>query len=395
MREPSETAARPPIIVVGTAPWAAPWLTEQNLAFSLAERQPVLYVEPPQIVPSRHGADGLPRLRRVRLHERELIVFRPVVLPLRSRAISAQASAPLYRAQLGVLVRRLGLKGAVILSGDARPGFVGVGGQRLSSYIVKDWIYEDADLLGRSARELVAERDAICDSVDLVLAISPSLQRSLAAEGIAAELLRHGFHADLAAEYRREAPPEYRELPAPRIVFAGRVDGRLDVARLRAVARRLPDASVILVGPTNPRMPAANLAQLHAEPNIHLLGPRDRDRLPPYLAHADCLLIPYRDTVWAEHGSPLKLWDYLYAGPPIVGSGYTVLRDYEPLVRFVSGGEEAYADAVAAALEEQGDGRERREFALQNTWDARARELEEIFDRALRGRRNGAGGSPR
>jgi glycosyltransferase involved in cell wall biosynthesis len=384
-----ETVARKPMIVVGTAAWTAPWLTEQNLAFSLAKSHPMLYVEPPEI-PLRRQADGTPRLRRERRDRREIIIFRPLVLPLRSRAPSARLSAPLYRAQLGALTRRIGFEGAMILSGDARPGFIGAAGECLSSYIVKDWIYEDVDLLGRSAGDLLGERDSICSSVDIVLAISPKLQTSLAEAGIPAQLLRHGFHADLTDQYLHGPVAEYAGLPAPRIVFAGRVDGRLDVDRLLAVARREEVGSVILIGPISPRMPADGLRALREGPGVHLLGARDRDRLPPYLSHADCLLIPYRDTVWAEHGSPLKLWDYLYAGPPIVGSGYTVLRDFEPLVRYVAGSGEEFADAVIAALTDPSGGHERRELALSNTWDARARELEEILDRALAERCNGA-----
>jgi glycosyltransferase involved in cell wall biosynthesis len=389
MVEIRETVARKPMIVVGTAAWTAPWLTEQNLAFSLAKSHPILYVEPPEI-PLRRGPDGTPRLRRERRDSREIIIFRPLVLPLRSRGPSARVSAPLYRAQLGALTRRIGFEGAVILSGDARPGFLGAAADEcLSSYIIKDWIYEDVDLLGRSADDLLAERDTVCSSVDIVLAISPRLQTSLAAAGIRAQLLRHGFHADLTDEYLDGPPAEYAGLPAPRIVFAGRVDGRLDVDRLVAVARRAEVGSVTLIGPISPRMPADDLRALREEPDVHLLGARERDRLPPYLSHADCLLIPYRDTVWAEHGSPLKLWDYLYAGPPIVGSGYTVLQDFEPLVRYVAGSGEQFSDSVVAALEDHSGRQERRELALSNTWDARAEELEGIFNRALAERCDG------
>jgi hypothetical protein len=378
MGDTEESLERTPVIVVGTARWTAPWLTEQNLAFALAERHPVLYVEPPQIVPRRRGEDGTFRLRRVRLHGRELVVFRPVVLPLRSRAFSARATAPLYQAQLRGVVQRLGMEGAIVMAGDSRPGTVGGAGERLSSYIVKDWVYDDAGLLGRPAADLVAERDEICAAVDVVLAISPSIQESLAGVGIASEVLRHGFHADLADAYDGDAPVELMAFPGPRIVFAGRVDARLDVGKLRAVARAFPAGSVIIIGPTSPRMPADDLAILTGEPNIYLLGARDRGLLPPYLVHADCLLIPYRDTVWSHHGSPLKLWDYLYAGPPIVGSGYSILSDYPSLVHFANDDDEFVA-SVARAVRDPGGADERRAFALDNTWDARGRQLESIL----------------
>jgi glycosyltransferase involved in cell wall biosynthesis len=371
-----------PVIVVGTARWTSPWLTEQNLAFALADRHPVLYVEPPQIAPRRHDLDGMPRLRRESRHGRELVVFCPVVLPKRSQSLSSTASAPLYRLQLRTLVQRLGLTDGLLLSGDARPGMIGAARERLSSYIVKDWIYADAGLLGRPAQDLVRERDEIGSRADLVLAISPSLQASLAQAGIRSRLLRHGFHADLVEAYEGAAPDEYTTLPSPRIVFAGRVDGRLDVEKLIAVARAFPHGSVTLIGPTSPRMSSVDLNALRREPTIHLVGARPREILPPYLAHADCLLIPYRDSVWAHHGSPLKLWDYLYAGPPIVGSGYAILSEYGALVRFANNTGE-FVDQVRAAVADPSGAPQRRSFALANSWDERGRELEEIFAQTL------------
>lgn len=383
--DPAEPSLQPmPVIVVGTARWAAPWLTEQNLAFALAQRYPVLYVEPPQIVPRRRGEDGTFRLRRVRLHGREVVIFRPLVLPLRSRSRSARASAPLYQAQLRAVVERLGMHGAVLLAGDSRPGTVGGAGERLSGYIVKDWVYDDPGLLGRPAADLVAERDQICNEVDLVLAISPSIQESLAEVGIASKVLRHGFHADLAAAYEGDPPVELMAFPSPRIVFAGRIDARLDVHKLREVARAFPRGSVVVIGPTSPRMPPEDLAVITGQPNIYLLGARERGLLPPYLVHADCLLIPYRDTVWSHHGSPLKLWDYLYAGPPIVGSGYSILSDYSEFVRFAND-DEKFVAAVADAVRLGGGAAARRAFALANSWDARGRELESILAGSLAG----------
>jgi hypothetical protein len=122
---------------------------------------------------------------------------------------------------------------------------------------------------------------------------------------------------------------------------------------------------------------------------VHLIGARPRATLPSYLAHADCLLIPYRDTVWARHGSPLKLWDYLYAGPPIVGSGYSVLSEYLPMVSFANDDERFVTQVADAIADGAGGAAQRREFALANTWDERGQELEAIAAAAIA---NGTGG---
>ncbi len=83
--------------------------------------------------------------------------------------------------------------------------------------------------------------------------------------------------------------------------------------------------------------------------------------------------------------------DYLYAGPPIVGSGYSILSDYPAFVQFANNDEE-FVSSIVAAVQDGAGAAERRAFALANTWDARARELESILAARLAGNDGSAGG---
>jgi glycosyltransferase involved in cell wall biosynthesis len=379
----------PSYVVFGTSPWSAPWLTEQNLAHALSKRHRVLYVEPPitPLTPLRYPGRGRQlrhALARSIRWDRGVGIYQPLVLPPRSHPVAARLSAPLLAAQVARVVARLRLARPVVISGDATPGILGAAGERLAIYLVKDWVDGDGYLLGRDSSQLVAERDAMCEHADLICAISPSLQETLARRGFEATLLRHGFHADLADRYKAAEPAEYAGLPRPLLGFAGRIDGRLDLALLEALADRFKGGSLVLIGPVVPRIDQRALRRLTARPNVHLLGPYDRTELPPYLTHLDCALIPYLDTEWARHGSPLKLWDYLYAGPPVVGSGYSILRDYEPdFVRFASD-TEGFIEAVERSLEDPPESRQRRrDFAARATWDARSNDLEALVAKEI------------
>jgi teichuronic acid biosynthesis glycosyltransferase TuaH len=375
-------------VIFGTSAWDAPWLTEQNLAHALSRRARVMYVEPPltPMTPLRYGlrpesraqARMLLRRRPRRAHGVE--VFQPLVLPPRSHAAARRVSAPLLRRQVAWAAERAGLDFPVVVSAHATPGAFDAVPSRCRVYLVKDWIEAGGELLGRPAEVLARERDAMCEAADVVCAISAELQRTLSGRGVDVRLLRHGFQSDLAATYDSAPPPaEYQDLPRPLIGYAGRIDGRLDFDALAAVADRFRDGTLALIGPISPRLARGSLDALATRPNVRLLDAVGREALPAYLAHLDCSLMPYREGEWARHGSPLKLWDYLYAGPPIVGSGYTVLREYPPpLVRFASGAE-AFATEVGLGLESPEVGRqERRATALANSWDARAEELERI-----------------
>ena len=265
---------------------------------------------------------------------------------------------------------------------------VGAVGELRVAYLVKDWIPAGAHLFDRQTEDLAAEQDAMCAAADVVCAVSPRLQAALSARGFDAVLLPHAFHADLAPLYESRSPLEYRRLPRPLLGYAGRIDGRLDFELLRRLADAFPAGSLALIGPVSPRVDGADLRSLMARPNVHLLGTRARRELPPYISGLDCCLLPYRGGEWARHGSPLKLWDYLYAGPPIVGAGYEALTDYPPpLVRFATATED-FIEGTREALAEPGVGREaRRSLALENTWDARAGVLADLLSDGVGGRR--------
>jgi glycosyltransferase involved in cell wall biosynthesis len=87
-----------------------------------------------------------------------------------------------------------------------------------------------------------------------------------------------------------------------------------------------PKLTLVCVG-ANAEARAAALAQFesHARARVRILAPESRDRMPGYLAMADCLvsLRPSSDNL------PLKVLDYMAAGKPIVA---TRGRAHEPVL---------------------------------------------------------------
>ena len=211
-----------------------------------------------------------------------------------------------------------------------------------------------------------------------------------------------GFPADLADAYDEAVEPsEYRALPRPLLGYTGGIDDRLDFELLVALADRFGGGSVVLVGHPSPRLSEAARDALASRPNIHVLGPRGRESLPAYVRYLDVALLPYRDTLFTRHQSPMKVWEYFYAGPPVVGVASPELRFYpEPLVGYAENAA-AVPALVQQALEHPGAGaEERRRFALANTWDDRAAQIERAIAEHLgsqageRGAASAAGSTP-
>jgi glycosyltransferase involved in cell wall biosynthesis len=379
-------------VVYGSVPWDGPWAVDQNLAHAIAARHPVVYIEPPisPLTPIRYGLTSSSAQQARALRDRELRqcerlqAYRPMVLPGIERRTAQMASRPALRAQVRSAVRQAGLAEPIVLAFRGLADLAGAAGEHFRIAVIMDHIASGASLMGRSGRALERDLRSTCEAADAIVVPSYPVRELLAERGFASERLPFGFAADLAPAFDNAAsPPEYAGLPRPIIGYTGGIDDRLDFDLIVKLADELA-GTIALVGAISPRLSGSAREALASRPNIRLLGPRPRTELPSYIRHLDVALMPYQDSEWIRYASPLKLWEYLYAGPPIVGTGCPELRRYEPpLVHF--GEDPGHAVSLVKAVLRDGEqGRERRrEVALKNTWDRRAARLDEIVDARL------------
>ncbi len=375
-------------VIYAPTPWDSPRQAAHNLADALAVHHPVLYIDPPlsPLSPIRYGLrkETWPRARavvdrRVRTAGR-LRTFGPLVLPPIEHPRMRALSRPLLRAQIARAVARAGLRGPVLVAFRGLPELSGVAGESLRVGVVMDHPSAGAALMGRDPAELEAETSAICAASELICTTSHPVRELLAERGWESELVPFGFPADLTGAFDGAVrPPEYAALPRPLLGYTGGIDDRLDFDLILALADRFSEGSLVFVGPLSPRLSGQARAALASRANIHVLGPRERTRLPAYIRHLDVALLPYEDSLWTRHQSPMKVWEYLYAGPPIVGVGSPELRLYPPPLVNYAESPDAVPALVERALVDPAAGREeRRSFALANRWEDRAAQLDAL-----------------
>lgn len=187
----------------------------------------------------------------------------------------------------------------------------------------------------------------------------------------------------LHADERAAEPP--REPGRARLIYVGQLYPWKGVDQaLRALAN-LPEAELTIVGglPDDPWRPWLERLgeQLGVAERLHLAGPRTYREVPDLLAEADIALLPLADGVVARcFTSPLKLFDYLAAGLPIVAVDVPAIRE---VLRHEQNGllvkiddPDAMALAIRRLLAEPKLaarlGRQARQDALEYTWDRRA-----------------------
>jgi glycosyltransferase involved in cell wall biosynthesis len=156
-------------------------------------------------------------------------------------------------------------------------------------------------------------------------------------------------------------------LPDARGLIIGGHPGEPDLARLRGLAERLQCA--------------------HRITFTGLLPPREARRR---LQRADVVVLPNpASTISTRFTSPLKLFEYMASGRPIVASDLPsireVLRDSETAILVKAGDAQALTDGLRRIRDDEALGARLARRALEEvsryTWDERARLLETVFTR--------------
>jgi teichuronic acid biosynthesis glycosyltransferase TuaH len=233
---------------------------------------------------------------------------------------------------------------------------------------VRRWwpAYEEAYAqVRRSGRGVVGVSQAIVDR------IGPTGPSAVVPNGVAPE------------EWRSpgRVPPWFAELPRPRILYVGVLDDRLDVEAVRDVAARFPDGTVVLVGPVGDG-PA--IEPLHTVANVRIGAPVGRSEVAGLVHGTEVCVMPHRRSRLTAAMSPLKLYEYLAGGRPVVATDLPPVGAVDPrIVRVPEGG--SFADGVARALD-QGPlaEHERLAFIEDHSW---SRRHEQILTTAFGSRR--------
>jgi glycosyltransferase involved in cell wall biosynthesis len=140
-------------------------------------------------------------------------------------------------------------------------------------------------------------------------------------------------------------------LPGPRIVFVGAIiASKIDIPLVRAVSSRRPGWSFAFVGPIGPGDPTTNVEGLKGLPNVHLLGHRPYERLPEVLRAGAVAIMPYHVDGEMRSVFPMKTYEYLAAGLPVVSTALPALADVDEVTKVPAGDAEAFVAAIEAAL---------------------------------------------
>lgn len=372
--------------------WHHLWRNRHQIMTRLARKNRVLFIEPtPYLRPilAEVRKKGLRTLTERALFSpmENLWVYRtPNRYPISGKTPLRQATFALRKRHLRAVMARLGMDASPILwifrydLGE----MIGHLNEKMVIYHAVDeyagYALEDADPQARQrVQRIMAMERRILQRADLVFVTSSSLLESKRPWNPNTFLIPNGVDYDHFAPPPQHLPADIASLPAPRIGYAGAINEKLDVALLDMLARQRPDWSLILVGPVLFKRQEM-LSGLRALPNVHFLGRKSLDDLPAYMHSFDVCLMPYAHNLWTENISPLKLYEYLATGRPIVSTDIPAVQDFRDVV-WIADNRKAFLQAVDQALsaDTPQDAQRRQAVARENTWDQRVETLSSII----------------
>jgi teichuronic acid biosynthesis glycosyltransferase TuaH len=387
----TESSPTSNILLLSTADWDTPlWTNKQYMACELALDNDVEYFESlglrrPELSTRDLARIGRRLLRRREAHPgRELPRQRPPSLDVRRPLV-----VPYHKGPVRIVNKRV--VEAMSARWRAKPRRV------LWTYTPTTYgleldaptVYHCVDLMGADPgidREVMATGEQqLARSGAIAIGSGRVICEHLRRSGF-----RHVVEWPNVADVERFVhDPNVQERVPGRVVFGGNISpNKIDARLIAAILEHAPTAEVIVAGPIaeggGKSWPA--LRDL-AEQGVTFVGTRSIGELASLYRTASVAIIPYLLNEYTSGIFPLKVYEYLAAGLPIVSSQLESLPDLSPLDLFATAGPEEFGAAVVALLQgpSVADARRRMDVARASSWTSRGAQARELVRSVVSG----------
>lgn len=364
------------LIFVSMEDWDEIWRRNQFICADLAKRYPdqkILFVGMPWDV-SRHIRRGtLSELRKPISWKVEGLPNITVIQPLKffpdSFAVGRWMNGLMSRIQIRRAARKLGMDQPILwLNPHSAVHMVGRMEESASIYdITDDWGLTPC--FPKALRDRIKAQDReLCAKADLVIVCSEDLYKSRREMCREILLLPNGVDANHYAGVSRKI--ETNGFARPVFGYTGTLHpDRTDTKLIAALASAFPDGTVMLIGPDH--LTPADRRVLAEHRNVLMPGPVPYAKIPEAMGKFDVCIVPHVETAFTESLNPIKLWEYLASGKPIVSTNIAGFRDYGQICHIASGFE-GFIAGCRSALSDNEENREKRiAAASRNTWNSR------------------------
>lgn len=231
--------------------------------------------------------------------------------------------------------------------------------------------------------------NSLAHHADVVISTAPALQRKFSALGTS-----KGYLVPNGVDVRHFSKPQMnRRVSAERtqpktIGYLGNIERRIDYTLLMKCIDLLPDWRLILAGPVEKKYVPA---EMFDHPQITFTEAIPYQEAPVVMHSFDVAVIPFLCDEVSAGIYPLKMFEYLAAGKPVVSTNFNA-EVLLPLAEFVACASTPndFARRITEAYDEDSEGlvQERMSLASRNTWKDRAERFGTIVKDELEKKKN-------
>lgn len=380
------------IVLLSTAEWDNPfWTNKQHVTIALAKMgYRILYIDSLGLrKPSVNSSDIKRIIKRLktafsspRQVAPDVYVWSPILLPIGFFSLGRTIRKYIFSKWLNFWINKLGFDNSYLWTYNSlTKNVVETKKFKLLIYHCVDEVKEQPGMNVKLFEE--SELDLICDS-DVIFTTSTKLYETRKKSNPNTYYFSNVSdfeHFNKAVSSSTLIPDDMRSFKGPVVGFIGAISGyKLDFMLIKRVALNLPNINFVFIGKVGEGDPWTDISDLTDVENIFFLGPRNYSELPNYLKAIDVAILPNNINEYTSAMFPMKFFEYLAAGKPVVSVDLDALKDFSDVAFISENIQEFSANILKALTINKNDQDKYLELAKKYTYDSRMKKMMKIVE---------------
>ncbi|MCD4777918.1 MAG: glycosyltransferase [Desulfobacterales bacterium] len=221
-------------------------------------------------------------------------------------------------------------------------------------------------------------------SSDIVLSINDHLRNKYSFLNKNIHVIKNGtnyYNFDRKSYKTIDFLERIKSKKKPIIGYSGNINTfRIDFSLLDFLLDQRPNWQYVFIGPAESYFTKRYLKF----ENVYHVPPVDYQTLPDYIRYFDVAIVPFKINEHTKGNNLLKFHDYLAMGKPIVSTDMGGANDLRDVIRIAQRPSD-FLEKVEKALSPDTfrDTLKRKKVALENSWQHRIKELEELIKNSI------------
>jgi len=267
-------------------------------------------------------------------------------------------------------------------------GVIGKLGEELLVFdAVDNWLEHPE--LNYAKREIKEGYEEIKKEADLIFTVSHSLKSFFEENRTNVYCIPNGVDINFFQIDRKgNIPRDIKNVSPPIVGYAGKIQERIDVSLMGFLAENLPGINFVFIGQIINRKTIKSLLRYK---NIHYLGDKHYSLLSYYLSCFDICIIPHKISRLTLSMNPIKLYEYLAAGKPVVTTDIAGAEIFKDCI-VISKSKEEFLEGIKRYIDESKEGKNLSENVRKNisrscSWHSKAKEMVGLMVKGMERRR--------